>query len=384
MKKDKTGGESHEIPEKTVKAGKTVSKKHKILGKVFGIAGCVIGVLVLTVAVYLIYVFASYHRVGDMKLEAVNRSDMVYETGKEYKLVSYNIGFGAYLSDFGFFMDGGSNGRAYSKESVIKDMKDIAELLVGENADIYNIQEIDEYATRSYHVDERVFLEDALPNHSYVYAENWDSPFLWLPLIKPHGAAKTGIMILAKGELRDSERVELPVETGVMKIIDLDRCYQKSRLAAADGKDIVLYNFHLSAYSSDGSVSVAQLRKLLDDFNSEYAKGNYCIAAGDFNKDILGDSSLYFGKPDKVYTWAQPIPDGILNDELHTLIAPIDTDHPVATSRNADGPYHERQFQVTIDGFLISKNVTCVSSAVIDTGFAYSDHNPITMTFVLN
>ena len=191
-------------------------------------------------------------------------------------------------------------------------------------------------------------------------------------------------MIFARGESRDSERVDLPVETGVMKIIDLDRCYQKSRLAAADGKDIVLYNFHLSAYSSDGSVSVAQLRKLLDDFNSEYAKGNYCIAAGDFNKDILGDSSLYFGKPDKVYTWAQPIPDGILNDELHTLIAPVDTDHPVATSRNADGPYHERQFQVTIDGFIISKNVTCVSSAVIDTGFAYSDHNPITMTFVLN
>ncbi len=384
MKKKTIGGEIAEISEGPEKNGKTVSKKRNVLGKVFGIAGCVIGALIVFAAAYVIYVFASYHRVGDMKLTAVNRSETVYETGKEYKMVSFNIGFGAYESDFGFFMDGGSEGRAWSLESLKKNMTAIAGFLKNENADIYHIQEIDENATRSYGVDERIYLEDALSDLSYVYAQNWDSPYLWLPFLKPHGSAKTGIMIFAKGALNEPERVELPVETGVMKIIDLDRCYQKTRLAVENGKDLVLYNFHISAYTSDGKVAVDQLLKLFEDFNSEYDKGNYCIAGGDFNKDILGDSSEYFGKPDVEYTWAQPFPEGILDGSKQTMIAPLDKDNPVPTCRNADGPYHEHQLQLTIDGFIISNNITCVSSDVIDTGFAYSDHNPIRMILVLN
>ncbi len=51
--------------------------------------------------------------------------------------------------------------------------------------------------------------------------------------------------------------------------------------------------------------------------------------------------------------------------------------------RNADAPYHEGQYVVTVDGFLVSDNVIVNSATVIDTGFAYSDHNPVTMTFTL-
>ena len=39
---------------------------------------------------------------------------------------------------------------------------------------------------------------------------------------------------------------------------------------------------------------------------------------------------------------------------------------------------------LTVDGFLVSDNVTAESAAVIDTGFAWSDHNPVVMTFTLN
>ena len=51
--------------------------------------------------------------------------------------------------------------------------------------------------------------------------------------------------------------------------------------------------------------------------------------------------------------------------------------------RNADAPYHDAQFVLTVDGFLVSANVTVLSSEVVDTGFAYSDHNPVRMQFQL-
>ena len=56
----------------------------------------------------------------------------------------------------------------------------------------------------------------------------------------------------------------------------------------------------------------------------------------------------------------------------------------VAPCRNADAPYHEGQYVLTVDGFVVSDNVTVEQAVVEDTGFAWSDHNPVSMRFVLN
>ena len=52
--------------------------------------------------------------------------------------------------------------------------------------------------------------------------------------------------------------------------------------------------------------------------------------------------------------------------------------------RNADKPYEEGESFVTmVDGFLISDNLELIEINTIDTGFAYSDHNPVMMKFKL-
>ena len=54
------------------------------------------------------------------------------------------------------------------------------------------------------------------------------------------------------------------------------------------------------------------------------------------------------------------------------------------STRYTDIPYDpETSFQATVDGFLISDNVVCESLEVIDTGYEFSDHNPLVMTFQL-
>ena len=339
-----------------------------------------LSVVILVAGGYVAYVFIAYHRLGDMALTPGGKAKNAAVKAR-YFVTSYNIGFGAYESDYGFFMDGGDQSRAWSKERLDQNMKKIADLLSAQNSDFYMIQEVDLDATRSYHIDERDYLTRIFPDDSFAFAQNYDSPYLFYPLTQPHGASKSGIMTFSNREIEKANRVELPIETGFTKFLDLDRCYSKSYTKADDGKYLILYNFHLSAYTSDGKIATEQLKLLLADIQKEYEAGNYCVAGGDFNKDILGDSSQYFGKADKEYTWAQPLPDGILDGYDITLTAPLNRDDPVPTCRNADSAYHEGQYVLTIDGFLTTNNIKVVSSRVIDTGFAFSDHNPVTMEF---
>lgn len=342
-------------------------------------------VLALLAAAYIAYVFIAYYRIGDQTLAPEgSASSKSPDKGKEYRIVSYNVGFGAYESDYGFFMDGGTQSWAWSKERLDANLKKIADLLSEQAADLVLAQEVDIGSTRSYRIDERPYFSDALTGKAFVFAQNYDSPFLFYPITQPHGASRSGLMTFSAFPISSAERIELPVETGLTKLLDLDRCYAKSRVPLVGGSELVIYNFHLSAYTSDGTIAVEQLRLLIADMDGERAKGNYAIAGGDFNKDILGDSSQYFGASDIEYTWAQPIPEGTFDGTRVSLVAPLDKENPVPSCRNADSAYHAGQYVLTIDGFLVTDNVTVKEAAVIDTGFAYSDHNPVTMTFELN
>lgn len=352
--------------------------------KALKIIGIVVAALLVVVIAYVAYVLIAYHRLGNGPLTVQGTAESAQaETDRDYTIVSYNIGFGAYEADYGFFMDGGTQSWAWSRERLDANLKKIGAFLKEQNADYYFVQETDTDSTRTYHVDERPYLTDALSGKSYTFAQNFDSPFLFYPFLQPHGASKSGLMTFAAQTITAAERIELPIETGLTKLVDLDRCYSKNRIAVAGGGELVLYNFHLSAYTSDGTIATEQLKKLIDDMEGEYAKGNYCLAGGDFNKDILGDSSVYFGKADVLYTWAQAIPAGTFDGMHVSLVAPIDTTAPVPSCRNADSAYHPGQFVVTIDGFMVSDNIEVLTAVPIDTGFAYSDHNPVRMQFRL-
>lgn len=355
--------------------------------KVLKIILCIFLALVLAVGGYLAYVFLSWSRIpDDQELTVARNSSRTAGAGETYRILSWNIGFGAYEDDYGFFMDGGTQSWAWSEERLNANLANIGDVLDHQNADFLLIQEIDTDSTRSYHVNELKLLSERLHvNHAYdsVFAQNYNSPFLFYPILQPHGASKAGIGTFSEYAIYTARRRSLPIEEGLTKVLDLDRCYSVSRLNLEEGRQLCLYNLHLSAYTSDGTIATEQLRLLLEDMQGEYEKGNYCIAGGDFNKDILGDSSIYFGKSDIEYTWAQPIPEGTFDGVAISLIAPLDETKPVPSCRNADGPYHHGQYVLTVDGFLVSPNVEVKASNVIDLGFRYSDHNPVYMEFLL-
>ncbi len=345
---------------------------------------CIVLALVVLVGAYVAYVFIDYHRIGDMALTPEGDAARTALTaGETYTIVSYNIGFGAYEDDYGFFMDGGTQSWAWSEERLTANVDAIAAFLAQRQADLCLVQEVDIDSTRSYHVDERQPLYQALPGMSHVFAQNYDSPFLMYPLTQPHGASRSGLLTFSSAAITSAKRVELPIENSIMKLLDLDRCYSVSRIPIESGKELILYNLHLSAYTSDGTIATEQLKLLLADMQAEYEAENWCVAGGDFNKDLLGESARYFGEADQEYSWAQPIPEGTFDDYDISLVAPLDAADPVPSCRNADSAYHQGQYVLTVDGFMVSANVTVESAGVIDTGFRWSDHNPVTMTFTL-
>ncbi len=356
--------------------------------KALKIAFCVLLALVLAVGGYVAYVFLDYYRLEDsLPLEVASAGGAAegdLTAGETYRIASYNVGFGAYSDDYSFFMDGGAESRARSAEGVCENLGGAVEAVTALEPDFLLMQEIDVDGTRSHHIDELAYIEEQL-NGRYVncvFAQNYDSPYLFWPLTEPHGANQAGLAVFSSRPIDSAFRRSLPIEGGFMKLLDLDRCYSVQHIPAAGGKELVLYDLHLSAYTSDGTIANDQLEMLFADMLAEYEKGNWCLAGGDFNKDLLGDGGKTFGVTGPDYTWAQPIPAEIIPVGL-SIVAPFDGENPVPSCRNADRPYGDDDFCVTVDGFIVSANVEVLEAKVADTGFRWSDHNPVYLDFAL-
>lgn len=345
-----------------------------------------LALILAAVLAYLAYALLTYYRVEDWQTLAVSgQGDGPAETGRTYTLLSYNIGFGAYSPDYSFFMDGGEYSRGLSEEAVEANVTGALETVKAQEPDFIFLQEVDADATRSYHLDEQAMAAEELEEgRAWVSAQNYDSPYLFWPLTCPHGASRSGIMTFSGRTVTSSVRRSLPVETGLTRFLDLDRCYTVTRVPVEGGRELCLYNVHLSAYTSDGTIATEQLKLLLSDMAEEYAAGNYAVCGGDFNKDLLGDSAAVFGVAGEEQTWAQPFPEDLLGGGLRLEVPDAQTAEPVPSCRNADAPYQPgTSFVLTVDGFLVSDNVEVEAATVVDTGFAWSDHNPVLLEFRL-
>ncbi|SDZ79005.1 Metal-dependent hydrolase, endonuclease/exonuclease/phosphatase family [Pseudobutyrivibrio sp. ACV-2] len=348
----------------------------------------ILSVFVILAATYTAYVLLSYNRIEDNLSLAIegDAAEDVAEVNKSYRLVSANLGFGAYSDDYSFFMDGGTESWAYSKEAVNKNITGSINTILSVNPDIIACQEVDINSTRSYHTNEQDLILNILDKNNYTntsstFAINYDSPFLMYPFTQPHGKSQAGILTISPIQIINSVRRSLPIDENLSKLIDLDRCYSKNVMEVENGKKLVLYNVHLSAYSTNPDTADNQIKVLNADMSEELAEGNYIIACGDMNKDMLGDSSIYFGSKSEA-GWAKPFNTDYLDDGF-TLVGPIDNNNPVPSARNADSPYTKDSFVITIDGFIVSSNVEVEEASVIDSGFKYSDHNPVYMDFIL-
>ncbi|MCQ2531580.1 MAG: endonuclease/exonuclease/phosphatase family protein [Saccharofermentans sp.] len=339
--------------------------------------------IILVALIYVAYVFGSYSRIEDnlvltpTTVGAPNNSSVKCQ--EEYSILSYNIGFGAYTSDYSFFMDGGKSSWAVSEEGLKENLSTIANNIKGMNPDFVVLQEVDIDGTRTYHVNEYEMFQDILGDNNYVFAQNYHSAFLMYPFTEPHGANNSGLVTSTEFSIDNAIRRQLPISTSVSKILDLDRCYSVTRIPTENGKFLCIYNVHLSAYGSDESVREGQTSMLFGDMEDDYKAGNYVICGGDYNHNLRIDADS--NAPD----WAQIFPREKLPSGFSMAFDTIDSpdiDHD--SCRNADKPYDPNDaFTVMVDGFIVSDNISVTGYENVDWQYAYSDHDPVIMNFIL-
>ena len=140
--------------------------------KIIGIClGSLLGVFVLTIGTYFVYVIATYYRIEDnLKLDVKNNKEGIVSINESLTITSYNIGFGAYSKEYSFFLDEGIDvdgtllyghyGKGISYEDVLKNTKGSIDVLKELDSDFVFVQEVDQDSDRAYHINQQKMIEE--------------------------------------------------------------------------------------------------------------------------------------------------------------------------------------------------------------------------------
>jgi len=372
----------------TVTDKKITSGMKKIIKN---IAALVIGCAVLLAGIFLGVLSIAEYRPADIEnLDIKNHNSAAHtalavhaalavqnglSVNVPFSVMTWNIGYASLDESQDFFMDGGKGVRPPSSENVMRNLAGIREFIIGVNSDITLIQEIDIASKRSYYADQREFLTADFSGSS-AFAYNFNSIFVPIPVFQFIGKVESGLLNLSRFQITEAFRMSLPNPfTWPVRTVNLKRCLLISRHPIANSAaELVIVNLHLEAYDSSGGRE-AQTKALLDFLYSEYAKGNYVIAGGDFNQNFPGIDPHRFALRHSDFFIA-----GTLSPSLLAPFWQYAAGTQIPTCRLLNEPYsgdmENTQFYI-IDGFILSPNVELINVTTYDLGFKYSDHNPV-------
>ena len=350
----------------------------------------------IVVGVYMGYIYLNYHRLPDAWEVHSQSTANKAALHVEYTAVTWNIESGICDRDYSSFFEGGDSARASSPEAVKGNLEAIARTLRDEHPDHILLQSVDMKADRSFNINEVEALRSSLGEYQSYFARNCNLPYIVFPIKNPYGAAQSGLVSFSNRDIYRAERHRIPVREDLRKVLDLDRCYTVCRIPTADGRQLCLYNLHLSGALAGSEIADSQLQALFEDMLFEYRKGHYCVAGGDFGGDLQGHSDRLFGIAAPEFTGIlqrlQTLTGFQMNQSVNRRLIPEglqivesqDKKNPLPSVRALNGKYIPGETYVQLeDGFIVSDNVQVTDCHVIDLGFEASSHNPVKITFQL-
>ena len=326
--------------------------------------------------------FLAWITVVEYKPEKVEPAEVIstapetrkVQFGDDLDILSWNIGYGGLGAEMDFFMDGGEMVNPESEEVVDKYIENIEKFTDNENPDFLMLQEVDKNSTRTFHYNETMKFTDK----NTVFSPNYRAKFVPFPM-PPLGTMDSGLLNSTNLELEKSERVSLPCPfKWPVRTANLKRCLQVTYLPIKDSdKKLVMVNLHLEAYDQ-GDAKIQQSKVLRDFITSEYEKGNYVIAGGDFNQTFPGTMEKY---PILDKEFWEP---GVLEDSFLPEGWNFTYDMSNPTCRLLNKPYDEETSQkYVLDGFVASPNVKVNKVETVNLHFENSDHNPVRLNVTL-
>lgn len=353
-----------------------------MLKRILKIVLILVGIVVALAAALVLYLTVTEYKPQAVEDAASLQSSAgsSLSAGSEVSILSWNIGYSGLGAGSDFFMDGGKDVRSADKstvESYLSGIQSVVDREQSGGCSLVLLQEVDRDSTRSYHIDQAA----ALASGDTEFALNYSCRFVPYPM-PPIGKVEAGLLTVSGLRVEKAERIALPTPfSWPVRAANLKRCLLVSYLPIQDSdKYLVVVNLHLEAYD-DGSGKAAQTAQLKEFLESEYEKGNYVIAGGDFNQEFPGALEAYPNTHTDLWSPSSldesMIPDGFR----------FACDTSVPSCRLDNQPYDasdtENSQYYVIDGFILSPNVTLKEVSTLDEGFAFSDHNPVRLTVAL-
>lgn len=343
----------------------------KILKKILKALIIALIVLVLGFAVIILYAIISDYK-PEEKVAVFNSDnpDRLTDTS-EISLLTWNIGYCGLDKEMDFFYDGGTK-VATPKEMCIQNMATVKKFLRdNDTIDFILIQELDRDSKRSYNIDEFDTLEKLMHEYHPFFAKNYDVFFVPVPPLNPMGKVLSGLSTFSRYQPSSAVRYQFPGEYGFPKqLFMLDRCFLVNRYPLENNKELLVINTHNEAFDT-GEIRKAQMAYLRDFITSEYSKGNYIIAGGDWNQ-APPDLKPEFAN-NQVNTLQMKLNSDYLPSEWKWIF-----DNKTPSNRSVIAAYDPSTTTTTvIDFFLISPNIKKIYAECVNLNFENSDHNPV-------
>lgn len=290
-----------------------------------------------------------------------------------FTFLTWNIGYCGLGAEMDFFYDGGT--KVHPEPRLVnKYTSGVLDFLESvDSIDFIFLQEVDKNSARTDKQDETKMVKNAMSSYASSYGTNYDVWFVPIPLTNPLGKVEMGQMILSKYQPQEALRYSyFSKYSWPKRLFMLDRCFLLSKFQLSNGKELVIFNTHNSAYDAGGKLRNMEMPLIRDLMLQEYKKGNYVVAGGDWNQNPPGYN---IEKIEKTY----PAVYGVKMDQ--SLFPAdwqfvFDSEHP--TNREIDAPLTPGKTQVTIiDFFILSPNIEPEQIRVVPLNFQNSDHNPV-------
>lgn len=345
-----------------------------ILRKILKTLLIVLSVLVAGFGVLIAYAMISDYKPDEMTIvSSSERPDRLNDTA-EISFLTWNIGYCALDGEMDFFYDGGT--KVFTpEETYVKNLSSVKEFLEdNDTIDFIFIQEIDKKSKRSYRYNQYDTLSLMLADYHPFFGKNYDVFFVPVPPSSPMGKVLSGLAVFSRLQPSSSVRYSFPGQYGFPKqLFMLDRCFLVNRYPMESGKELVIINTHNEAFDP-GEIRKAQMKYLKEFMLSEYEKGNYIVAGGDWNQSPPGFKPEFSGS--LLNTDQMMMEAGYLPDDWSWVY-----DNTYPSNRSVTAAYDPSQTTTTvIDFFLLSPNITGINVECIHLGFRNSDHNPVRMT----
>lgn len=278
----------------------------KKVGKWFLI---VLGSVILLLFVFVIFGTSRFAEIQEETFVSNAKSPTLKPTQK-IKILSWNVQYMA-GKDYVFFydlLDGSGPDARPSREAIDKTLKEVAAIITEENPDMILLQEVDEGASRTDYEDQLDRLLKYLPKDYQNYSSSWYWKAEFVPHPKVLGKAGMKLSVISKYKIKKAIRHQLDLietENWLMQQFNLKRAIQEVVFEVENGKDLSIFNTHLSAFaqgSKNMENQVNETKAILDDRTKA---GFSWLIGGDFN--LLASEKAFQSLPKDKQAYYNPI-----------------------------------------------------------------------------